>query len=188
MFCRFFLPFPSVQGENAVVWSHPIPMKATVIDNHPPPGVLLFLERDSFYFKLQSLCKYRYSCISYSCRSYKSCRTKILFPSESLDSGSYYKPSTSSFSLCVALSYCEGHMCIMNVWISPAFREIDLVDEVIYCILMPVISSTQMEIALRFDSILRIATGALNVHTLLFPVPKNALFRFPRHRAAHSWT
>lgn len=48
-----------------------------------------------------------------------------------------------------------------------AFREIVLADEVIYCMLMPVMSSIQMEIALRFDSILRIATGAVNVRTLL---------------------
>lgn len=53
----------------------------------------------------------------------------------------------------------------MNVWIYPALREIGSVDEVIYCILMPVMSSTPMEIALRFDSILRIATGAVNVGT-----------------------
>lgn len=35
----------------------------------------------------------------------------------------------------------------MNVWIYCAFGEIDLVhvDEVIYCILMPVMSSAQME-------------------------------------------
>lgn len=58
------------------------------------------------------------------------------------------------------------YVCIMNVWIYPAFREVDLVDEVIDCILMPVMSSTQMEIVLRFDSILRFATGTVNVHTL----------------------
>lgn len=40
---------------------------------------------------------------------------------------------------------------IMNVWLCPAFREIDLVDEVIYCTLMPVTSLAQMEVVLRSD-------------------------------------
>lgn len=53
----------------------------------------------------------------------------------------------------------------INIWIYHAFREIGWADEVIYCILMPVMSSTQMEIALRSDSILRVAMGSANVCT-----------------------
>lgn len=67
----------------------------------------------------------------------------------------------------------------MNIWIYHAFREIVWVDEVIYCILRPAMSSTHMEIALWSDSILRVATGAANMRTLsFFSVSKNALFRF----------
>lgn len=51
----------------------------------------------------------------------------------------------------------------MNLWICPTLREIGSVDEVILCITMPLISATQMETALRFDSILRVATGAMAV-------------------------
>ena len=67
----------------------------------------------------------------------------------------------------------------------PAFREIGSADGVIYCILVPVMSSSQMEIALSFDSILRIAPGALErAHTLLFPPPKKSIVQgFPSSAA-----
>lgn len=56
---------------------------------------------------------------------------------------------------------CTFVTSLMNIWIYPVCREISLVYYSIYCMLMPVMSSIQMEITLWFDRILKTATGNL---------------------------
>lgn len=50
---------------------------------------------------------------------------------------------------------------LMNIWIYPVCGEISSVYYSIYCMLMPVMSSIQMEITLGFDRILKTATRNL---------------------------